>query len=146
MDKTKQFEDLKKISKNYSTQLKNAINISSMGIHDVSVFTSGRAVEDTINNYFRLLMENQKTRRIRLKDYRFDAKIGLLKKQSLIDDKLYHDLSSVRISRNDTGHPKRASFKQNDAFEAVRQAISIIIKLEKQIKILNKSTKPRFTK
>ena len=84
------------------------------------------------------LIKARKIKRIKLKDYKLDGKIGLLKREGIIGEKLFYDLSSVRVSRNDTGHPKNASFKATDASDAIRRGQSLIFTLEKRIKQIKK--------
>ena len=138
MDIAERFDDLSRLEKKHANQIKNAIDITSMGIYDIGTFTAGRAVEDCINSYLRKLFQNKKMKRFSLTEVKFVDKIGKLKGANIINEKLYHDLSSVRISRNDSGHPVKTRFTRTDAIEAINLSISLVNRLSAKSKKLTR--------
>ena len=121
---------IKKVKSPYRTQLMNAVDIMCLGIFDGAVFTAGRAVEDVINNLLRELIKKHRIPSIDLKRKSLYDKVKLLNDNKIITDKLFHDLHSTRISRNDAGHPTKIKFSRQDALDAINQSVSLIRRVE----------------
>lgn len=113
--------------------LKDALDIGSMGVHQIAIFTVGRVIEQLVNNYIRVLIKNKKLARMKLADVKLDTKIGILKKHGLISDKMFHELTSIKISRNDTGHPLGGSYSRAQVIGSVNQAVLIVKYVEKKM-------------
>ena len=126
-------------TKKFASGLKDALDIDSMGMHQIAIFTVGRVIEQLVNDYLRALIKSKKLARIKLTEVKLDTKIGILKKQKLISDKMFHELTSIKIARNDTGHPLGKSYSRSEAIGSVNQAVLIVRDIEKRIKKLNQS-------
>jgi len=108
----------------------NAIDIMCLGIFDGAVFTAGRTVEDSVNTLLRELMKKHKFPSIDLKRTSLHDKVKLLSDKGIISTKLFYDLHSARISRNDAGHPTKIKFSRQDALDAINQSVSLINRVE----------------
>jgi len=124
---------IKKVKKEYRNGIKNAIDIMDIGIYDVSIFTSGRTVEESLNKLLKVLFSKKTIEKFDIKYTMLNKKIKILYDEHIINEKTFHDLNSLRISRNDSGHQSKIKFTKQEASDAVTQALSLLVRVEKLI-------------
>lgn len=131
-------EGLSKLKENYKNGINAAINIYSTGHHKTSIFVVGRTVEKVLDDLIRVAMKKGKLKRVSIPQIKYEKKIGILKTTNIINEKLFHDLSSVRIDRNKTGHPIRRIFKKDENKLVISSGINLILRLQKILKRLER--------
>lgn len=130
---TKFERSLKKVKPQYKDNLSNAIDIMDMGIYDVSIFTSGRTVEESVNRLLKILISKKKIESFDINKKMLGTKVKILNDNRILTEKTYFDLSSLRVSRNDTGHPNKVKFTKQEASEMITLSISLLCRIEKLI-------------
>jgi len=118
------------VSEKYWEHLNEAIDIYSIGYHRTSVFVAGRTIEGAVDDILRAMIKSGKIKNINLRSTKFDSKIGMLKANGLIEEKLFHDLNSIKFDRNDTGHPVAVTMSKDENEIFIKRSIIIIKKLQ----------------
>lgn len=139
VEEEQNFEGLDKLKKNYKKGINAAINIYSIGYYKTSIFVVGCTVEEVLDDLIRSAIKKGRLKRVNVSQIKYEKKIGILKNNRLIDDKLFHDLSSVRIDRNKTGHPIKRAFKKNENKLVILTGINLILRLQKILRKLENS-------
>lgn len=127
------FEGLKKINIKYSEGIEEAIDIYSFGHHNTSLFILGKTLEMVLDDLLRKLMKEKRMKRIFLNKTKYVSKIGILKESRLIDERLFHELNTIRIDRDNTGHPTKRKCTPEECENTITRVILIISQLEKKL-------------
>jgi len=122
----------------YSNGIEESIDIFSFGHYKTSIFVIGRTLEDVVTDVLILAMKKGRVGKKKISSLDYKDKIGLLYGKNVIDDKLFHDLSSIRIDRNKSGHPIKRTFKKGDNKLFISKGISTIIELQKKSDFLKR--------
>ena len=122
--------DFSGINEEYWEELNEARDMYSVGYHRTSVFVLGRTIERTTNDIFKLLIR-KRIKSVKEIPDKFDAKIGILKSKEIIDEKLFHELSTLKIDRNDTGHPVVRSISREENELILKKTVLLLKKLQK---------------
>lgn len=117
-----------------------ALDICSIGYYSTAVFVAGRTVEESLNSYYAKIFRLGITPAFELDKMSFENKINKLHSQGYLDEKLYHDLSSTRIIRNDFGHPSEKILTKEESYLNLQSIAKILVELEKRIFKLRKKT------
>lgn len=123
------FDNLEKLNKKYRESIKEAINIRSMRYPLTSIFVCGRTIETILDDLIKKAIKNKKIGRVNLRRTRYEDKIGKLKGIKIIDDKTFHELNSIRIDRNETGHPIKNERLRDENKVIIDNSIILIRKL-----------------
>ena len=126
-------EEVNSLRAPYKAGLQQAMHICSIGYYTTSVFIAGKTTEEIINTYLSLLFKVNKLKEFDLSKVKFDTKINLLHHNGFINESLYHKLSSIRIDRNDFGHPGNKSLSKHQAHLRIRNVIDSIPEIDKKI-------------
>lgn len=133
LNEVEKFNQLEKLNDGYNDGVEEAIDIYSFGHLNTSLFVLGRTLEDVLDDALRDLMKTKKIQKIILSKTKYEAKIGILMNANFLDERLFHELNTVRIDRNDTGHPTKKRFTREECENAIQRVILIIEKLQKKI-------------
>jgi len=128
------FELVNKLDKEYGKGVKEAIHIYSIDYPLTSIFVVGRTVEILLDDLLKKGMQAKKIKKINLKQTKIKDKIGILKNSKIIKEKNWHDLNSIRIDRNETGHPRSDEKLKKEAQHTISKAILIISDLQKKVR------------
>ncbi|HSW55014.1 MAG TPA: DUF4145 domain-containing protein [Ignavibacteriaceae bacterium] len=120
------FEEIKLLKEKYKRYILEAIDIFSIGYNETSILVVGRTTEILLDDMLKKSMEEKKLKIIDLKKTKYNEKINILKSNKIINEKNWHDLNSIRIDRNETGHPIYTRFNKNDARSIISKTILII--------------------
>ena len=127
-------ENFDKIPKKYEDDIKEAMDINSIGYPETAIFVIGRTAEKIVDVLIKKYVKLKKIKKIDVKKTKFENKIGILKNNKIIDDKQWHGLNHLRIDRNITVHPcmkpktLKKTFKKN-----LLLTIDLIIELKKKL-------------
>lgn len=135
VDKEYSFEGFEKLEKKYREGINSAIGIFSIASFRTSIFVVGRTIEDILDDLLRLSIKTKKLKRFSIPNTRYEDKIGRLKSVGVIDEKLFHDLNSIRIDRNKSGHPLRRKFSFEEAKITISKGVEILLKLQKKLRV-----------
>ena len=124
------FEEIKSLKDKYKKGMHEAIDIFSIGYNETSVLVVGRTVETLLDDILKKCIKEKTIRKFNLKKIRYDDKIGMLKGNKIINEKSWHDLNSIRIERNETGHPIYNEIKKSEARSIIFKSILVIKKLQ----------------
>lgn len=133
VDKEYTFEGFSKLKDNYKVGIGDAIDIMSIAQFKESVFVVGRIIEELLDKLLRSAIRSKKIKKIIIGDTRYDSKIGILKGAKIIDEKTFHELNSVRIDRNKSGHPTRKRFTFKDNKLVIERGIAILQELQDKL-------------
>lgn len=132
-------ESLERLEEEYKEGMRQALHVCSIGYYTTAVFIAGRTVEELINNYYTLLFKTGRLDKIDLTSskFTFENKINKLNTEKLITESTYHNLSNVRIDRNEFGHPSAKKLSKESAHLKIRVILSEIPEIQKRIKKLS---------
>jgi hypothetical protein len=127
------FEGVDKLTKIYQDLVENAIDIYSFGHFNTSLFLLGNTLEYVLDDSIRKLIKDKKIRRIYPRKTKYINKIGILKENKFIDERLFHELNTVRIDRDETGHPTNRKCSSEECQNMINRVILIISQLQKKL-------------
>lgn len=127
------FDGLKKINKKYRDGIEEAIDIYSFGHRNTSLFILGKTLELVLNDSIKKQVKEKETKRIILSKTKYISKIGILKESRFIDERLFHELNTIRIDRDDTGHPTKRKCTTEECKNTISRVILIISQLERKL-------------
>lgn len=130
LNSLEKFEEIKFLKDKYKKGIHEAIDIFSIGYNETSVLVVGRTVETLLDDILKKCIKEKKIEKLNLKKIRYDVKIGKLKGNKIINEKNWHDLNSIRIERNETGHPIYKKIKKSEARSIIFKSILVIKKLQ----------------
>lgn len=132
-------ESLEYLEEEYREGMRQALYVCSIGYYTTAVFIAGRTVEELINNYYKRLLKIGRLDKIDITSskFTFENKINKLNSEKLITESTYHNLSNVRIDRNEFGHPSAKKLSKESAHLKIRVILSEIPEIQKRIKKLN---------
>jgi hypothetical protein len=90
------FSGQDKLSKRYWGDIGEAIAIFSFGFLNTALFVLGRTLESVLDDALKKLMSERKIERIILSKTKYESKIGILKSKNFIDERLFHELNTIR--------------------------------------------------
>lgn len=129
--KIKEFSNLKR---KYKMGMIAANNIRSFGCHLESIFVVGRTIELILDDLLRKAMkENKIKKKISLRKIKYQDKIGILKNLKIIDEKSFHELNSVRIYRNETGHPIKQKYLKSESKIIIEKSVFVLDRLQRKL-------------
>jgi hypothetical protein len=134
--KKEQFENkLENLNEIYRHGIRQALHICSIGYYTTSVFVAGRTVEESVNDYYKLLFKLKKIDKVDLTSskFSFENKINKLKSEKLITEVTYHNLSNIRIDRNKFGHPSSKTLNKDEAHLKIQIILSEIPEIQKKM-------------
>ncbi len=127
------FEGTDKLMERYQYLVKNAIDIYSFGHFDTSLFLLGKTLEYVLDDLIRKLIKNKRIKKIDPRKTKYVNKIGILKANKFIDERLFHELNTVRIDRDEIGHPTRKKYSSEECQNMINRVILIISQLQKKL-------------
>lgn len=133
LNEVEKFNQLDKLNKEYKNGVEEAIDIYSFGHLNTSLFVLGRTLEDVLDAGLRKLIKSKKIKKILINKTKYEAKIGILMNANFIDERLFHELNTVRIDRNDTGHPTKRKVTREECENTIQRVILLIEKLQKNL-------------
>ena len=146
--KKERLEDLLEcLEEDYKEGMRQALSVCSIGYYTTAVFIAGRTVEELVNDYYKLLFKIGHLEKLDLNTskFTFENKINRLNSEKLINESTYHNLSNVRIDRNEFGHPSAKKLSKESAHLKIKVILSEIPEIQKNIKkLINK--KPKRTR
>lgn len=127
------FTNLDKLENKYKKQIESAIDIYSFGHFDSAIFLLGRTLEQVLDDSIRLLVKLKKIKRAYPRKIKYINKIGILLQNKFIDERLFHELNTMLIDRNDTGHPTGKKYSNEECKNMIDRVIMIVIQLQKKL-------------
>jgi hypothetical protein len=133
VDKSYYFEGFENLKNGYKDGISDAININSIAQFKDSIFVVGRTIEEGLDRILKSAIKNKKIKRISITDTKYGDKIGKLRGANIIDEKLFHELNSIRIDRNKSGHPVNKKFTVEENKFVISKGIVILLELQKKL-------------
>jgi len=131
-------EELDKVEKPYSYTIKQALDISSIGYYSTAVFIAGKAIEELINDYYKVLFQSKLIEKFDITKMKLDDKINKLNGNNYITVDLYHKLISIKLDRNEFAHPSKKIVSKKQAHLRIALTMEVIHELYKQMQKIQK--------
>lgn len=136
------FEGIENLEKLYYKQIKEAINIFSIGYGQTAVLCAGRILEGMINDYLKKLLEKKDISLENFNEFinnKYNNKLGFLKDKVFLSEEEFIKLKAFTFDRDKGGHPHLGDINQEKAKILISSAIWLIIDFQIKFKKLVKN-------